>query len=121
MDLKDKINNEFGNDRADVIIECIGNPDMLKQSVDIARKGSEIIVVGVVPDLCALNMGFVQNHELRLTGSAMYREEDYIEAIDLVGKGLIEFDTLITHHIPFTKYEEAYKIIKEQQYKQRRL
>lgn len=112
-DLKDAILEEFGTDGADVMFECIGNPDTLKQAVDIARKGSDIIVVGVVPDLCKLNMGFVQDHELRLIGSAMYRTEDFREAISLVEKGLIELNALITHRVPFSDYASAYRLIEE--------
>ncbi len=56
-------------------------------------------------------MGFVQDHELRISGSAMYRVEDYVEAIRLVNAGLIEFDALITHYVPFSDYASAYRLI----------
>ncbi|HOP72264.1 zinc-dependent alcohol dehydrogenase [Thermoclostridium caenicola] len=112
--LRDAIRSAFGSDGADVIFECIGSPKTLEEAVEVARKGSDIIVVGVVPDLCPINMGFVQDHELRLIGSAMYRVEDYREAIELVGKGLIEFDALITHRVPFSDYAGAYRLIEEQ-------
>ena len=114
MPLKDAIFQTFGEDGADVIFECIGNPKTLKEEIDIARKGSDIIVVGVIPDLCSVDMGFVQDHELRISGSAMYRTPDYLEAIDLVAKKQIDFDTLITHHVPFDRYEDAYRLIEEQ-------
>ncbi|MDF2523895.1 MAG: theronine dehydrogenase-like Zn-dependent dehydrogenase, partial [Clostridiales bacterium] len=32
-------------------------------------------------------------------------------AIELVGAGLIEFDTLITHRVKFQDYTKAYEII----------
>lgn len=113
-DLKEAIINFFGVDGADVIFECIGINATMKQAIEYARKGSDIVVVGVFGDLATINMGFVQDHELRLIGTAMYRVEDYIEAIRLVGEGLIEFDLLITHRVPFREYEKAYKIIDEQ-------
>ncbi len=113
-DLKEAIINFFGADGADVIFECIGINATMKQAIEYARKGSDIVVVGVFGDLATVNMGFVQDHELRLIGTAMYRVEDYIEAIRLVGEGLIEFDSLITHRVPFSEYEKAYKIIDEE-------
>ena len=114
QDLKEAINDFIGTDGADVIFECIGINATMKQAIDYARKGSDIVVVGVFADLGTINMGFVQDHELRIIGTAMYRVEDYIEAIRLVGEGLIEFDSLITHRVPFREYEKAYKIIEEQ-------
>ncbi|MDD3919615.1 MAG: alcohol dehydrogenase, partial [Eubacteriales bacterium] len=66
------------------------------------------------PEPALINMGYVQDHELRLSGTAMYRTEDYVEAIRLVGNGLIDFDTLITHRVPFSEYASAYRLIEEQ-------
>lgn len=104
----------FGKDRADIIFECIGITPTINQAIEYARKGSTIVVVGVFGDLATVNMGYVQDHELSLLGSAMYREEDYIKAIELVEEGLIEFDVLITHRVKFRDYAEAYDIIDQQ-------
>ncbi|MFD0870824.1 Sorbitol dehydrogenase [Chlamydia abortus] len=104
----------FGKDRADYIFECIGINVTINQAIEYARKGSTIVVVGVFGDLATVNMGYVQDHELSLLGSAMYREEDFIKAIELVNEGLIEFDTLITHRVKFRDYSEAYDIIDQQ-------
>jgi len=113
-DLKEAITECFSTDGADVIFECIGINATMKQAIEYARKGSDIIVVGVFAELGTINMGYIQDHELRLIGTAMYREEDYIDAIKLVNKGLIEFNALITHRVKFKDYTLAYKIIDEQ-------
>jgi L-iditol 2-dehydrogenase len=113
-DLLNSIVATFGPERADVVFECVGINATMKQAIDYARKGSDVVVVGVFADLGTINMGFVQDHELRLTGSAMYRVEDYIKAIELVGAGRIELDALITHTVRFREYPWAYQIIEEQ-------
>ncbi len=112
--LRDAIFDEFGPDGADVIFECIGNGRTLNEAVEIARKGSTVIVMGVVADPYPINMGFVQDHELSLIGTAMYRKEDWLEAIELVSAGRIRLDALITHHIPFDDYEKAYRLIDQE-------
>ena len=112
-DLREGIREYFGSDGADVIFECIGSSATVDQAIACARKGSDIIIVGVVASAGPVNMGFVQDHELRLIGSAMYRVEDYIEAIDLVNAGKIAFEALITHRVKFSDYLSAYKIIEE--------
>jgi L-iditol 2-dehydrogenase len=113
-DLLESIIKDFGKEKADYIFECVGINATMKQAIEYARKGSTIIVVGVFADLGTINMGFVQDHELSLLGSAMYREEDYIKAIELVNDSLIELDTLVTHRVKFKDYEKAYAIIDEQ-------
>ncbi|WP_163536327.1 alcohol dehydrogenase catalytic domain-containing protein [Gracilibacillus sp. YIM 98692] len=113
-DLLDAILDNFGPDRADYIFECVGINATTGQAIDYARKGSTIVVVGVFADFGNINMGYVQDHELTLKGSAMYIEEDYIKAIELVNDGFIEFDSLITHRLKFKDYMKAYEIIDEQ-------
>jgi L-iditol 2-dehydrogenase len=113
-DLLNSIVATFGPERADVVFECVGINATMKQAIDHARKGSDIVVVGVFADLGTINMGFVQDHELRLIGSAMYRVEDYVKAIELVGAGLVELDALVTHTVRFREYPQAYQIIEEQ-------
>ena len=113
-DLLGKIVATFSPDKADVIFECVGLDATLKQAIDYARKGSDIVVVGVFADLGTINMGFVQDHELRVIGTAMYRVEDYLKAIELAAEGLITLDALITHTVTFRDYLQAYRIVEEQ-------
>lgn len=113
-DLKEKNAEFFGTDGADVIFECVGINSTMNQAIEYARKGSYIIIVGVFGDLATMNAALIQDHELTLVGTAMYRVEDYQKAIDLAEQGVIEFDALITDHIPFLEYQRAYQIIDEQ-------
>ncbi len=113
-ELKAKMDAFFGSDGADVIFECVGVNATMDQAINYARKGSDIIVVGVFGGMANMNAALIQDHELRLSGTAMYRVEDYVKAIELVGEGLIEFDALITDHVPFREYVRAYKLIDEQ-------
>lgn len=110
-DLLEAIIEKFGKDKADVIFECVGINATMNQAIDYARKGSDIVVVGVFAALGTINLGFVQDRELRLIGTAMYRVEDYLKAIELAGAGLIELDALITHTVSFADYPKAYEII----------
>lgn len=112
--LKEAIHDFFGPDGADVIFECVGIDTTMNQAIEYARKGSYIVIVGVFGDLANMNAALIQDHELTLVGTAMYRVEDYKKAIELAQAGLIEFDSLITDHVPFKEYKKAYQIIEEQ-------
>lgn len=113
-DLLTSIIENFGSGRADVIFECVGINATMHQAIEYARKGSTIVVVGVFADLGSINMGYIQDHELSMIGSAMYRVEDYLTSIELVSENKIEFDALITDHITFDNYDDAYQLIEEQ-------
>lgn len=110
-DLSKAIVDEFGPDKADLILECVGSQPTMTQAVNNARKGSNIVVVGVFPDEVKVNMGLVQDRELKLIGILMYKEEDFKEAIQLLSDKKIVTDGLITDYFEFKDYLDAYKHI----------
>jgi len=111
-DLKEEIVREFGI-KADLILECVGSQATINDAINNARKGSDIIVVGVYPKEIRVNMGFVQDRELRLIGTLMYKEEDYLDAINLIANNKIKAGKLITDYFEFKDYDLAYKHIEE--------
>jgi L-iditol 2-dehydrogenase len=113
QDLEHEIRRIFGEDKADVIFECVGIEAVIGQAVSIARKGSDIIVVGVYGKKPSVDMGLVQDKELRLTGTLMYVKEDYDTAAQLISEGEISLDPLITKHFKFNEYGRAFEFIEE--------
>lgn len=114
QDWNSAILTAFGSDKADYIFECVGAASLVNQCIETARKGSTIVVVGVVADSGSIQMGIVQDHELTILGSAMYREDDFIDAIDFVKQGKIHFYPLLTHTFSFDQFEQAYALIAKQ-------
>ena len=110
-DLAEAVQKHFGPDKADLILECVGSPATIAQAVAVARKGTDIIVVGVFGDKPVVDLGTVQDRELRLIGTLMYREPDWRKAIELIGAGKISLAPLITDHFAFKDYTEAYRYI----------
>lgn len=103
----------FGPDKADVIYDCAGNDVTMGQAIRDARKGSTIILVAVFASIAKVDLAVLNDHELDLNTTMMYRNEDYLEAIRLVEKGAVQLLPLITKHFAFTDYAEAYRYIDE--------
>jgi len=112
-DLDQAILRDFGPDRADLILECVGVQDTITQAVLNARKGTTIVVVGVFGRKPEVDLGLVQDRELSLVGTLMYQKRDYEKAIELVASGKLFLNEMITHHFPFKEYPDAYKTIDE--------
>jgi L-iditol 2-dehydrogenase len=110
-DLASEVRRHFGEDKADLILECVGAQATIAQAVSVARKGTDIIVVGVFGEKPTVDLGTVQDRELRLVGTLMYREPDWRRAIELIGRGKVKLGPLITDHFPFTEYKKAYEHI----------
>lgn len=112
-DLDAAIDKYFGKNRADAMLECVGVQGTIEQAIKAARKGTDIIVVGVFGEKPKVDLGLVQDKELRLIGTLMYREEDYYTAIDLIQSGKIKLAPLISNYFPFKEYGAAYKFIEQ--------
>ena len=110
-DLNSALLRDFGPNRADLILECVGVQATATQAVECARKGSNVVIVGVFGEKPVVNLGFVQDRELNLTGTAMYQKADYEGAIELVTSGKIHLDELLTHRFAFEDYLQAYHTI----------
>ncbi len=105
----------FGRERADLILECVGVQETITQAVANARKGTTIVVVGVFADVPRVDLGLVQDRELRLVGTLMYQKADYECAIELAAGQQVVLDELITHRFPFDRYLDAYRAIEASQ------
>jgi L-iditol 2-dehydrogenase len=107
------VREAFGPDGADAILECVGVEETVGQAISLARKGTDIVIVGVFGEKPRVEIGLVQDKELRLIGTLMYKAEDYRTAIDLVQSGRVLLKPLMTRHFPFEQYPDAYRFIEK--------
>ena len=111
VDFGDAMVETFGPDKADVIYDCAGNDITMGQAIKYARKGSTIILVAVYAGMANVDLAVLNDHELDLNTTMMYRHEDYLTAIELVNAGEIELMKLQSKVFPFSEYLDAYKFI----------
>jgi 2-desacetyl-2-hydroxyethyl bacteriochlorophyllide A dehydrogenase len=103
----------FGEDGFDIALECVGIEATLSAAVDAIGKGGRIVVVGVFGEKPRVAMGLVQDRELTLIGTLMYRYQDYERAVALMSSGDVITSPLETEHFPFEQYAAAYRFIEE--------
>ena len=103
--------NCFGQDKADVIYDCAGNDITMDQAIQNARRGSLIVLVAVFAKRANVDLAVLNDHELTLDTTMMYRHEDYVDAIRLVSEGKIRLKPLESRHFPFKNYLDAYRYI----------
>jgi len=101
----------FGENGFDIALECVGVEATLSAAVDSIGKGGTIVVVGVFGEKPRVAMGLVQDRELTLVGTLMYRYQDYQQAVKLMSSGAVITSPLETKHFAFEKYAAAYEFI----------
>ena len=111
QDLAEELKEKFGEAKADAIIECVGSDKTINQAISLARKGSEIIVVAVFGEKPMVDFGLIQDRELKVIGSLMYKKADYETALDLIQSRKVQLEPLVSRYFHLREYAEAYKYI----------
>lgn len=110
-DFGDAMLANFGPDKADIIYDCAGNNITMGQAIKYARKGSTIILVAVFAGMATIDLAVANDHELDIKSTMMYRNEDYIDAIQLVNDKKVTLAPLVSKHFAFRDYLKAYQYI----------
>ena len=93
--------------KADVLLECSGHPDAVRDGVRALRPAGRAVIVGMGPaDEMAIPMAVVQNRELWLTGTFRYANT-YPAAIALAAAGRVNLRAIITGRFALEDTEAA--------------
>ena len=109
QELAAAIREAFGPDGADLIYECVGIEATIASAIRVARKGSRIVVGGVFGRPTTVDMALVQDRELELLGSLMYKAGDFAEAVRLLSQGRVQGDRLISHRFTLDQIAQAFE------------
>jgi len=104
----------FGEDGFDAAIECVGVEATVDAAIENIAKGGRIVAVGNFPEKPRVNVALIQDRELSLIGTLMYKHEDYRRAVELIDSGAVLTGPLETKHFPLSEYLSAYHYIIEQ-------
>ena len=107
----DAVRSAFGEAGFSIALECAGVEASLDDAVQNIEKGGQIIVVGVYSGRPRVDMAIVNDRELRLIGTLMYQQADYLQAVAWLSSGGVQLAPLISRHFPFAEYAEAYRFI----------
>jgi 2-desacetyl-2-hydroxyethyl bacteriochlorophyllide A dehydrogenase len=109
--LADASSRVFGSDGFDVAFECAGVEETINAAIGTIQKGGTIVLVGVYGDRPKLDIGLVQDREINLVGTLMYKYEDFTRAVELMAAGRVTTAPLDSRHFAFEQYPSAYQFI----------
>ncbi len=105
------IKEDYSGGGVDLVYDCVGIEETVSQAIQIARKGTKILIVGVPEEKIGVNLAYVQDRELELLGSLMYVREDFTTAIELIHQGKVRVRPLISHHFTLEGIDKAFQKI----------
>ncbi len=93
---------------ADLIIDTTGKLPALASSIGMARPGGTLLLFGIITAAeGALPFYQLYFKELTLVNSRVAKSEDFPAMIDLVARGTVNLDALITHVMPLSELGTA--------------
>ena len=95
---------------ADIVFNCVAIQSSMDQAIAIADKGGTVMVVGVPAREVTVPLPIVQDHQIRIQGSATYLPEDYAESADLLGRGAVRTADFVTATRPLDQVAEAFEL-----------
>ena len=95
---------------ADVVFDCVAIQSSVGQAIAMADKGGTVMIVGVPANDVTVPLAMIQDHQIRIQGSATYLPEDYAESIDLLERGVVRPADFITATRPMEQVAEAFAL-----------
>jgi 6-hydroxycyclohex-1-ene-1-carbonyl-CoA dehydrogenase len=98
---------------ADVVIEAIGNPETLQQGFKLVRTGGRLVVLGYTQHDVPFNAGRIMFREMEIVGTLGCRPVDYPKLIEMVRRGFVKVEPIVTHRFPLEEIEKAFELLRE--------
>lgn len=96
-------------DGFDVCIEAVGLPSTFMNCIDAAAFRGRIVVVGIGKQSFDFFYSIIQTKELDIFGSRNAKKEDFVEIIDLIRKGDVNIESIVSAEYLYTDAEKAFR------------
>jgi (R,R)-butanediol dehydrogenase/meso-butanediol dehydrogenase/diacetyl reductase len=100
-----------GGAGADVVFEVSGAAAAVLGATDLARVRGRLVIVAIHPEPRPVNLQRVFWRELTLIGARVYQRADYETAVELLTRGVIPADLLITRIEPIGRTMAAFEAL----------
>lgn len=98
----------FEKGQFDVLFEASGNQSALVSALDLLRAGGVIVQLGLGGEF-TIPVNLIVAKELQLRGTFRFHEE-FAQAVDMMGRGLIDVKPLISATLPFVQARDAFDL-----------
>lgn len=95
----------------DYVFECAGEQETLDQAVELLKPGGKLLIVGIPEaDRASFPIHTLRRKELHIEN--VRRQNLCMEpAIDLVARGAVNVDPLVTHHFSLEESQAAFDLV----------
>lgn len=111
VDRADQAVKEMTGIGADISIDVTGVPAMIESAIRATRPGGRVVIVGFSFHKIQLGINRLIWHELNIMGSKNYNLRDMPDILELVQRGAVNLDKVISHRFQLEDINEAYQML----------
>jgi 2-desacetyl-2-hydroxyethyl bacteriochlorophyllide A dehydrogenase len=108
-DVAQRVRDELG-ESADIVFDCVAIASSVEQAISLADKGGIVVIVGVPARDVTIPLPIIQDHQIRIQGSATYLPEDFAESMRLLESGAVPAKAFVTAVKPLANAAEAFAL-----------
>ncbi len=115
VDPMETVVKEIGPQKADLVVEAVGEPETINLTSRLVKQNGLILFFGL-PHSLSFEFNFMEWYLQCTTSIACVKAgEDpglqcFFEALELISSGEVKAEPMITHTFPFEEVEKAYEI-----------
>lgn len=95
----------------DIAVECAGKRITLQGAIDVVKPmGATVVVAAAYEEILPLDPNLVMFKYMTIYGSMGYSDAETGEAVELVGSGRADRDSLVSHRIPLAQAADAFAV-----------
>jgi (R,R)-butanediol dehydrogenase/meso-butanediol dehydrogenase/diacetyl reductase len=99
-------------DAYDVVIECVGNPELIELGTTLTRPGGRVVVSGACDQPVSVEPVSALLKEITLRFSLAYRPREFREVIDAFADGSIDPTPLLGPAVGLERLGEAFDLVR---------
>jgi len=93
----------------DVFLECSGSPSAVRMGLNLVRRGGQYTQLGLAGRPFELDFDLVAYKELTVKGMLGQRWTAWKRGMELLEKGLVKTEELVSDILPLTKWQEGFE------------
>jgi L-iditol 2-dehydrogenase len=101
---------------ADLVVEFAGTADAARQAIQMARRGGRIVLAGSTGpgrELSGVDLSTIVRGHLDIYGSLANPRRISARGLELIARGAVDVQPLITHHFPLSEFQAAWQTFVE--------
>lgn len=108
-----EINSDIGESSGlDVVIEASGAEPCMQLGLALLRHGGTYLQAGMGAPMSTVPFLQIATRELNVVGSLRYSTDCFEHAVDLLARGMVDLQPLVTKTFPLKDSEAAFKAVK---------